>query len=321
MNFPVKAVRIANKTYTVAGLSLSDSYFSGITDNFEPDFQEFCQHLLQDDDVCLDIGANIGMKSLMLSQFVPNGRVLAIEAAPTVGEILTLNIKNSGAQNVAVSRCAISDTDGEVGFADNSAYGHISQGGVRVPAKRLSSLLAEHELSRLDFIKIDVEGFEYPILRDALDVIDKHRSLVLFEFNSWCQLAFSNVAPLEFAEWILTSFSHVFMVRRDHEGSLALERVPPDGALALLHTNLVEDRTLTDILVTNAPERWASSFATLQQRAARFPSDGPSLAAQLAEARMEVERLTLERDALLSSSSWRLSKPLRVVGQILRGRE
>jgi FkbM family methyltransferase len=321
MNFPVKAVRIANKIYSVAGLSLSDSYFSAIVDNFEPDFHEFCQQFLQNDDVCLDIGANIGMKSLMLSQFVPNGRVIAIEAAPTVGEVLQLNIEKSGEQNIEVSHCAISDIDGEVSFADNSAYGHIAQGGVRVPAKRLPTLLGEHGISRLDFIKIDVEGFEYPILKDALDIINKHKSLVLFEFNSWCQLAFSHVAPLEFAQWILTSFSHVFMVRRDQEGSLALERVPPDGALALLHTNLVEDRTLTDILVTNAPERWASSFAPLQRRAARSPSDGPSLAAQLAEAQTEIERLTLERDSLLSSTSWRLSKPVRVIGRILRGRK
>jgi FkbM family methyltransferase len=321
MTYPVKKIQIADKIYPIAGLSETDPYFSAITDDFEPDFHEFCRNFLQIDDVCLDIGANIGMKSLMLSQFVPNGRVIAIEAAPTVGEILTLNIKNSEAPNVTVSRCAISDTDGEVGFADNSAYGHISQGGVRVPGKRLSTLLAENELSRLDFIKIDVEGFEYPILRDALDLINRHRSLVLLEFNSWCQLAFSNVAPLEFARWLLMSFSHVFMVRRDHEGSLALERVSPDGALALLHTNLVEDRTLTDILVTNAPERWASSFGLLQQRAAHSPSDAPSLAAQLAEAQTEIERLTLERDALLSSTSWWLSKPVRIVGRILRGRK
>jgi len=321
MTFPAKKVQIADKTFTIAGLSESDPYFGAITDNFEPDFHEFCQCFLQKDDVCLDIGANIGMKSLMLSQFVPTGRVIAIEAAPSVAEILTLNIESSGAQNIAVSRCAISDSDGEVGFADNSAYGHISQGGVRVPAKRLSTLLEEHELSRLDFIKIDVEGYEYPILRDALDIIDRHGSLVLFEFNSWCQMAFSQVDPLDFARWIVRSFSHVFMVRRNHAGRLALEQVPPDGALGLLHTNLVEDRTLTDILVTNAPVRWASSFAVLQQRAARSSSDGPSLAAQLAEAQLQIERITLERDAILASTSWRLSKPLRVIGRILRGRK
>jgi FkbM family methyltransferase len=321
MTLPTKEVRIADKTYSIAGISISDPYFGAVTDNFEPDFHEFCRHFLRNDDVCLDIGANIGMKSLMLSQFVPTGRVVAIEAAPTVGEALKLNIENSGEQNIEVSHCAISDTDDEVGFADNSAYGHISQGGVRVPAKRLATLLRDHGISRLDFIKIDVEGFEYPILKDALDIINRHKSLVLFEFNSWCQLAFSNVAPLEFARWIVASFSHVFVVRRSQSGGLALERVSPDGALALLHTNLVEDRTLTDILVTNAPERWASSFAALQQRAARSPSDGPSLAAQLAEAQTEIERLTLERDALLFSTSWRLSKPVRVIGRILRGRK
>lgn len=321
MTLPAKEVQIADKTYTVAGVSVSDPYFRATTDNFEPDFQEFCRYFLQSDDVCLDIGANIGMKSLMLSQFVPNGRVIAIEASPTVGEALKLNIEKSGEPNIAVSQCAISDTDGEVGFADNSAYGHIAQGDVRVPAKRLATLLGELGISRLDFIKIDVEGFEYPILKDAIDIINRHKSLVLFEFNSWCQLAYSNVAPLEFARWTVASFSHVFMVRRGESGRIALERVPPDGALGLLHTNLVEDRTLTDILVTNAPERWTSSFATLQYRTVRSSSDGPSLAAQLADAQAEVDRLAHERDALLSSTSWRLSKPLRIIGQILKGRD
>ncbi|WP_262270219.1 FkbM family methyltransferase [Microvirga yunnanensis] len=321
MTLPTKEVQIADRTYTVAGVDVSDPYFSAITDNFEPDFQEFCRFFLQSDDVCLDIGANIGMKSLMLSRFVRNGRVIAVEAAPTVGEALTLNIEKSGEPNITVSRCAISDTDGEVGFADNSAYGHIAPSGVRVPAKRLTTLLGEQGVSRLDFIKIDVEGFEYPILKDSLDIINRHKSLVLFEFNSWCQLAFAHVSPLEFARWIVASFSHVFMVRRVQSGGLALERVSPDGSLGLLHTNLVEDRTLTDILVTNAPERWSSSFATLEHRIAASSFYEPSLAAQLAEARAEIERLTLERNALLSSTSWRLSKPLRVAGRILKGRD
>jgi FkbM family methyltransferase len=314
----MKDVRIANKTYPVAGLSNSDLYFGAITDDFEPDFQEFCRRYIQDDYTCLDIGANIGMKSLMLSQFVPHGRVLAVEAAPTVGNILNLNVENSGERNITVSRCAISDTDGEVSFADNSAYGHITSEGTRVACKRVSTLLAEHGLSRLDFIKIDVEGFEYPILKDALEVINQHRSLVLFEFNSWCQLAYSNVAPLEFANWILESFSHVFMVRPGRPFGEDLQRVRPNEALTLLHTNLIEDRTLTDILVTNAPERLAPSLAYLQQQASEALFERDVLTVRLEEMQVYLVRLASERDALLSSTSWRISKPLRTLKQLLR---
>ena len=321
MTFPVKDVRIANKTYPVAGLSNSDLYFGAITDDFEPDFHAFCRRFIQDDYVCVDIGANIGMKSLMLSQYAQYGRVIAVEASPEVGQVLALNVERSGERNISVCHCAVSDNDGQVGFAGNSAYGHISQDGEKVPAKRLSTVLAEHGLTRCDFIKIDVEGYEYPILRDSLATINEHGSLVLFEFNSWCQIAHADVAPLAFARWIVENFSHVYMIRRSGTAMGELQRVPPDGALTLLHTNMVDDTCLSDILVTNAPERLSPTLAHLQRQEAEMSARCDALTARLAAVESELDKVRHERDALLSSTSWRLSAPLRAVGRMIKGRD
>jgi hypothetical protein len=41
-------------------------YWQSVQDDFEPEFQSFCRQFIQSDYVCLDIGANIGVKTLFL---------------------------------------------------------------------------------------------------------------------------------------------------------------------------------------------------------------------------------------------------------------
>jgi hypothetical protein len=175
--------------------------------------------------------------------------------------VLERNVAAAGTDNVMVCHAAVGDKDGSVTFHESSAYGHISHGdGVAVPAKTLRTLIGEFALPRVDFIKIDVEGFEFPILRDSLDEINRNRSVVLFEFNSWCQMAFAESAPMEFARWILANFSHVYLVRRNQPAGKNLRRMSPAGALELLHTNLIEDGCVSDVLVTNDPARLPSEL-------------------------------------------------------------
>ena len=237
------------------GLSEEDPYFRSIGDAFEPEFLELCRDLVRPDYTCIDVGANIGVKSIALARFAHRGQTLAVEAAPTVYELLEANIAASGERSIAGCHTALGDHDGTVAFEDASAYGHIAATGTTVPCRTLGTLIRERGLARVDFIKIDVEGFEFPILRAGLAEIERHRSIVLFEFNAWCQMAYAESPPLDFARWILASFSHVFMVRRDRGQGSELRRMAADSALTLLHTNLIEDGCVSDILATNAPER------------------------------------------------------------------
>lgn len=65
-----------------------------------------------------------------------------------------------------------------------------------------------------DFIKVDCEGFEPVILKQAADQIWRSNAPVHLEFNSWCLLHQSRSHPLDFLNWILDSFPETFIVRK-----------------------------------------------------------------------------------------------------------
>lgn len=250
-----RTLRLGRYAFTVTGISTDDVYFKSLGDDFEPEFHAFCQQFIDDDAVCIDVGANIGLKTLYLSRHVPKGRVVAVEAAPSVAARLRANIAINSASNVECVEAAIGDHVGSVRFAEASAYGHIAADGVEVPMLTLGELARRLALPRIDFIKIDVEGFEFPILKSAYDIINAKRSLVLFEFNAWCQLAFADVNPKNFLEWIFEHFAFVGIVRPSPSGYDLLEQIRPDQLLYALHDNLVGNGCVFDLVVTNALER------------------------------------------------------------------
>jgi FkbM family methyltransferase len=325
MSPPVKSVRIGSQLFDIAGVSSTDPYFAAIGGEFEVEFNHICNDFVRDDYVCVDLGANIGMKSLLLSQYVPDGCVVAIEAGPKIAALLEQNIARSGRSNIRIVKTAIGDGDGSVRFKENSAYGHISGDGEEVPVRKLDSLVAELRLERLDFVKIDVEGYEFPILRSSTDLLNRHQSLVLFEFNSWCQIALHDMSPKEFAGWIFDHFAHVFMIRRN-AGENYLERLPPDGMLHFLHTNLVYDGVVTDLLVTNYERRLTpANQIRADLRAVRAERD--AALADLVAVRADLGVVRAERDAALAdlvvlrqSSSWKLTTPLRALSSTIRRR-
>jgi FkbM family methyltransferase len=250
-----RSVRLGRYAFTVRGISADDVYFKSVQDDFEPEFQAFCQQFIDDDAICIDIGANIGLKALFLSRHVSNGRVVAVEAAPSVAARLRENIATNSASNVECVEAAIGDHVGSVRFAESSAWGHIASEGVEVPMLSIEELARRLSLPRVDFIKIDVEGFEFSILKAAVDFINAQRSLVLFEFNSWCQLAFADVNPKVFLEWIFENFAFVGIVRPSPSGYDLIEQIRPEQLLYVLHDNLVGNGCVSDLVVTNALER------------------------------------------------------------------
>jgi FkbM family methyltransferase len=355
---PVKTVRIGAQIFDIEGVSSSDPYFLAIVEAFEPEFERLCDDLVRYDYVCADIGANIGMKSLLLAQYAPHGRILAIEAGPTVAAVLARNVAGGGClNNIAVICTAIGDRDGTARFNEQSAYGHISGDGIEVPIRKLASIVAELDLKRLDFVKIDVEGYEFPILRNSIDLLNHHRALVLLEFNSWTQIAFADINPKEFAEWIFNHFSYVFRVRRG-AGADYLERLSDRGPMDFLHTNLVHDGVVSDLLVTNFEGRLASvpNFArravTIERDAALAERDAAAVERNVAAAERDAaaaergvavaerdaavaerdaaaadrdaaaaerDAAVAERNALLQSRSWRITKPLRALRSVASG--
>jgi FkbM family methyltransferase len=118
----------------------------------------------------VDIGANIGLYTLLLAQLTgPDGRVYAFEPEPTLFRTLRRNCLSNGATQVTTVNCALGCEPGRVTFyrsifnsGDNrlGSFGWQGQ-GLEVAVARLDDVLPSH---CIDFIKIDVQGYEGQVL-------------------------------------------------------------------------------------------------------------------------------------------------------------
>jgi FkbM family methyltransferase len=157
-----------------------------LTGQRDPELQAFIAGRLKPGQVFVDVGANIGVYSVFASRLVgPTGRILAIEANPGTHSYLADNVEKNGLTNVTTLNCAVGDADGELRIsADrrNAGATHVATGdedGATVPVRRLDDLLREQDIDRVHYMKIDVEGYELPVLRGAIDVLRRNPDLVV----------------------------------------------------------------------------------------------------------------------------------------------
>ena len=294
-----------------------DPFFNTLGDNHDPEFLALCRKLVSEDAVCVDIGANIGIKTLHLARHARSGRVIAAEAGKKNAECLSVNVEANNLKNVDVVNAAIGDRTTEVKFAENFAWGHVSDEGTPVPVMTIDDVAKKFALDRIDFIKIDVEGYEFHILKTSLDLINKLRSLVLVEFNSLTLLVWGNTNPREFIEWICANFSHVYALNREAVGETLTPVISSDQCRAFLHRNLVDDGCVTDLLITNWADRLNPSPRWLSEQLERAVAErNAAIAARdaaLVERDVAMAETANKNEALCriqDSIAWSIASPI-----------
>lgn len=121
----------------------------------------------------IDCGANVGSSIYYFKKRFPNAKILAFEPDGTVFEVLQQNVKSMGVQDVELINQAVLNTEGTVNFySDGTDAGSIMQGNskgklVQVQATRLRSYLT----TKVDFLKLDIEGSESLVLQDCADLL------------------------------------------------------------------------------------------------------------------------------------------------------
>ena len=139
--------------------------------------------------VVIDIGANLGLLSVLLAKRNPETIIYAFEPNPSTFRALRQNLIRNRAYNVLPKEAAISDLDGAVAFnADsvNRATASITSDLVPnreyVRCERLDSFVRENKIQEIAFLKIDVEGFESAVLEGARHTVQNVRpAVVMFE--------------------------------------------------------------------------------------------------------------------------------------------
>ena len=140
--------------------------------------------------VCLDIGSNRGIYAHWMSWSVGRrGQVFAIEPQPEMAAWIREFTHRFRQSNVVVMECGASDADGtatlhrtKVGDGGASISSDATGADtIEVPIRTVDEIVTELELTRLDFVKIDVELHELEVLRGAAECIRRFKPSILLE--------------------------------------------------------------------------------------------------------------------------------------------
>ena len=153
---------------------------------YEPDIGMLIDAVVPDDGVLVDAGANWGYFPLFLAARPGfRGRILAVEPFPTSAAALDGVIAATGIEHlVEPLAIALGAAPGRAAMSAELFTGNnrISRdGALEVPVDMLDRVVAARNLTRLDLLKIDVEGAETDVIHGASRSIARHRPVVVFE--------------------------------------------------------------------------------------------------------------------------------------------
>jgi FkbM family methyltransferase len=167
-------------------------------------------------DRVVDIGANVGIYTKALSRLVgPNGRVYSFEPVSDNYEILRAVARMGRLSNVVTFRLALGSRQGEVemvvpeaanfgGYYTAHVAGEGDQGRrERVPVQTLDTLHRQGPLTRVDFVKCDVEGAEVEVLTGGSELFARQRPSCLIEIDRrTARDVFSRFAALGYRSFV-----------------------------------------------------------------------------------------------------------------------
>ncbi len=167
-----------------------DSLHLAQTGVYEPVETALVRRLLRPGQVFVDVGAHIGYYSVIAADVVgPGGQVHAFEPCPENFAILRQNVAPFG-DIVRACPAAVSDVSGhstlflsDANTGDHRLYVTPGRALVDVPTVALDDIEALRK-TRVDFIKIDVQGFEYRVLQGARRILEASPEIVgIVEFS------------------------------------------------------------------------------------------------------------------------------------------
>lgn len=137
--------------------------------------------------VFVDVGAHIGRYTIPIGKSL-DGKGLVVAVEPEPGNYATLleNLKLNRLSNVLALNLAAWSENGELDLHLAERMGQHSLKGqgnrcIKVPARPLGEVLAEHGVDRVDLVKVDVEGAEVEVLEGMRNTIQQFKPKLLVE--------------------------------------------------------------------------------------------------------------------------------------------
>jgi FkbM family methyltransferase len=184
-----------------------DLFFYG-PNKFEPQIRSLLRRSIRPGHAAIDVGANIGIHTLVMARAAASGPVLACEPNPSACARLSSNVTLNRLRNVIIRPTAVSDRCGTATLfmpldeerlqawaslqhnEDDPYLAHVRS--LEVPVITIDELVDRAYLHDIDVIKIDVEGMEGAVMQGARRVLRRWHPLLLFEYTPtwWAQAGY-----------------------------------------------------------------------------------------------------------------------------------
>lgn len=157
----------------------------------------YLNQLIKPNFVCIDIGANVGYYSVFLSQFSGmNGKVFAVEPVGIFAKIFIKNIQKFGLENTTLFENALGAENKMIQMGTPFIDGVFRHGLTKIVNEKDGHNLKTYEvemripdelfasLTKFDFLKCDVEGYEVFLIPHFMKTISKFKPLIQMEISS-----------------------------------------------------------------------------------------------------------------------------------------
>jgi FkbM family methyltransferase len=229
----------SDRQFHMVGSETDISVLGPIADNsgWEPHIMNLMKQIVRPTDICLDIGANIGALTLVLSDLAADGKVFAFEPSSINYHFLAENIRNNGFQAtvceqiglgqfeeqkefthlVGMEGCSFVNPDKSIEELLKTAWGSdLERITEAVSIKTLDGWAKDKKIDRVDFIKMDVEGFELAVIEGGAKIFDQKPSLIV-ELNRNTLSMYQGVNPADFFAKLASIYPFIYLIHVDVE--------------------------------------------------------------------------------------------------------
>ncbi|WP_301923835.1 FkbM family methyltransferase [Ferruginibacter sp.] len=136
----------------------------------------------------IDCGANIGLSIISMKRQYPNAEIIAYEPDDKNFHLLSENIKSFGYSNVTLHKEAVWTSNTTLQFSNAGLMSSKIETGNSNNTIEIKAIRLKYVIDReVDFLKIDIEGAEYEVLKDIADKLHLVKNMFLEYHGTFAQ--------------------------------------------------------------------------------------------------------------------------------------
>jgi FkbM family methyltransferase len=232
-------VGYSNRRFSLSGSAIDQSVLGAIEKAqgvWEPHITNLMARLIKPNDFCLDIGANVGVYTLVMSDLAPQGCVYAFEPSSMNFKFLQKNIADNRLMNARPYNLALgnkivrgnfhylpefagcsfaedktvdTDPDRIIERAWGARWLRVTE---TVQFTTLDQWAARNSIDRLDFIKMDVEGCERFVVEGGRAVFQKYKPILFTELNTMCLATYFRLPPRSYFDLLKEVYPFIYAI-------------------------------------------------------------------------------------------------------------